>query len=166
MNTNPQNQTIRINTFLIFRPGSRIDKLPSEKTLKNFPIHNPFTILDVNGFDGATAEKKKKPTRQKKFHPVLSLNCLFSENRILGSPIVPLGILNVRYNKAKANRKLGERAADHQVDWGSDIGGCSKNQQGVATECGEERRVTTGKNSGMDRELGSLIFTKLFWATT
>ncbi|EGT59239.1 hypothetical protein CAEBREN_10344 [Caenorhabditis brenneri] len=131
--------------FLIFRPGNRIDKLPSEKTLKNFPIHNPFTILDVNGFDGATAEKKKKPTRQKKFHPVLSLNCLFSENRILGRPIVPLGILNVRYYTA--SKKLGEGAADSQVDCGSDVGGWFEKQQGVATVCREEKRVTTWKQS-------------------
>ncbi|EGT58966.1 hypothetical protein CAEBREN_25398 [Caenorhabditis brenneri] len=141
------------------RPGNRIDKLHSEDIANNIPLQNPFTIFDVNGFDGATAEKKKKPTRQKKFHPVLSLNCLFSENRILGRPIVPLGILNVRYYKA--SKMLGEGAADSQVDCGMDVGGKKSDSPSTSTgsasprqsmECRGKRHKRRSKRHGRGKE--------------
>ncbi|EGT58882.1 hypothetical protein CAEBREN_02935 [Caenorhabditis brenneri] len=106
---------------------NQIDQLPSEKMLKNFPIENPFTILGSLDFHDEMKKKMKRP-KSEKLHPVLRVNYHCSENRILGSPILPPGVWNTRFPKIKPNKKLETPINQENVrEMGT--GGWSENQQ-------------------------------------
>ncbi|CAL2044107.1 unnamed protein product [Caenorhabditis brenneri] len=101
--------------------------LSSGGTLRNIPIENPFTILGSLDFHDDMKKKMKRP-KSEKLHPVLRVNYHCSENRILGSPILPPGVWNTRFPKIKPNKKL-ETPINQENVREMGVGGLSEKQQ-------------------------------------
>ncbi|EGT58827.1 hypothetical protein CAEBREN_08941 [Caenorhabditis brenneri] len=150
----------RIRTVSTSSTGYKLTKPRSDNLLnllssggihRSIPIQNQFRILGSTGFNAEIAKKKMKSGKSERMHHVLHRNYLRSESQILGSPILPPGVWNTRFPKIKPNKKL-EKSMNQENVREMGVGGCSKKQQGVATECGKKKRDTTGKKSGMDRK--------------